>query len=383
MDLSSWFRLISFDSCAVLFCDVEEPGQHVELSAAEVVGAKSKNSSILTHRQVSEQISQFVQNESQSDDNVQPSESGVGDNHQKSRVRDRITCPVRDCHTKVIHLPRHLQNVHKYNKERAVSIAQESHIRKISRKPSLEKPKHKDYHHYRKCPITSCSALVKRLPQHLMTVHSIPGKSELLKKLLRKARMQTRQLKVAADSESYASGDNTDSSCLLTVKKASSRKHAALRDDIEDDMDHCTLLKAKKTDLENNELELDLDRDSETDSNKSLCLMKEEEQDCGDDYSFAANVNDDTEILANEKDDSKSLMHSHNATATVSTCRFDDWKKFEKWMISADGGRMAAKSAKQHSSQVKAVLCAINKQQVISSLWNKSLLMTFFQCYAS
>ena len=111
--------------------------------------------------------------------------------------------------------------------------------------------------------------------------------------------------------------------------------------------------------------------------------MQEEEQDCGDDYSFAANVNEDTEILANENDDSKSLMHSHNATATVSKYRFDDWKKFEKWMISADGGRKAAKSAKQHSSQVKAVLCAINKQQVISSLWNKSLLMTFFQCYAS
>jgi len=34
-------------------------------------------------------------------------------------------------------------------------------------------------------------------------------------------------------------------------------------------MDHCTLPKAKKMDLENNEL--DLDGDSDTDSNKSLC----------------------------------------------------------------------------------------------------------------
>jgi len=62
--------------------------------------------------------------------------------------------------------------------------------------------------------------------------------------------------------------------------------------------------------------------------------------------------------------------------------RFDDWEKFEKWMISADSGRTAAKSAKQHSFQAKTVLCAIDKGQFISSLWNKSLLITFLQSYA-
>jgi len=51
-------------------------------------------------------------------------------------------------------------------------------------------------------------------------------------------------------------------------------------------------------------------------------------------------------------------------------------------MISADGGRRAVKSAKQHTSQVKTVLCAIDKGQAISSLWNKSLLITFLQSYA-
>jgi len=59
-----------------------------------------------------------------------------------------------------------------------------------------------------------------------------------------------------------------------------------------------------------------------SDSNKSLCLMQEQQQDYGDDYSFAANANDNTEILANKNDDSTSLMHSHNATATVSKYRF-------------------------------------------------------------
>jgi len=39
-----------------------------------------------------------------------------------------------------------------------------------------------------------------------------------------------------------------------------------------------------------------LDRDSDTDSNKNLCLMQEEQQDCGDDYSFAANVHENIQL---------------------------------------------------------------------------------------
>jgi len=302
----------------VLFCDVEEQCQDAELSAAEAVGAKSKKSSKVTHRQVSEQICQWLQKESQSDDDVEPSESSVTDNNQKPRTRAQITCPVRDCHTRVIHLPRHLQNVHEYSKERALSIGREIRIRSISKKkPSLVKLKHKDYHHYRNCAISNCHAVVKRLPQHLMTVHSIPEKSQLLKKLLGKAKMQMKQLQLAGDSECYATGDNRDSSNLFTVEKASSQKRSAGRDSNDDDTDHGILLKAKKVDLENNE-ELDLDRASDCEllSNKSLSLMQEEVQDYEDDYIFSVDANKNTGSLANENDVSTYVIHSHNAKAT-------------------------------------------------------------------
>jgi len=52
------------------------------------------------------------------------------------------------------------------------------------------KPKHKDYHHPRQCPVEGCSASVKRLLSHLQS-HKISKESCLYKRMIAKARKES------------------------------------------------------------------------------------------------------------------------------------------------------------------------------------------------
>jgi len=52
----------------------------------------------------------------------------------------------------------------------------------------LGRPKYKDYHRYRKCPVQSCSAVVKRVSVHLRGVHGLLCNSPLFLKYLKQAK---------------------------------------------------------------------------------------------------------------------------------------------------------------------------------------------------
>ena len=83
--------------------------------------------------------------------------------------RRKIACPLVACKANVVHLPRHMRNVHHWTKEAASKVLLKYNIRKRLNK----EPKKKDYRCRGKCPIGDCHSIVQRLPKHLQKVHKL------------------------------------------------------------------------------------------------------------------------------------------------------------------------------------------------------------------
>lgn len=128
-----------------------------------------------------------------------------------SKARIKKECPVPYCHKIVVHLPRYLLKVHDWPKHQAPAAVLRFNLRKKysfstaesaaagNRKGKTNADEHgqkrcnKDYHKKRCCPVVGCSAVVKRLPPHLQTVHGFSPKSSKYKALLSKALPQPKR----------------------------------------------------------------------------------------------------------------------------------------------------------------------------------------------
>ncbi|CAB4014017.1 Neurofilament medium polypeptide, partial [Paramuricea clavata] len=94
---------------------------------------------------------------------------GEGSNTISTQARRKLTCPLRSCRSNVVHLPRHMRNVHKWTKEAAAKVLLKYNIRKNQQ----AEPTNKDYHRRRRCPVSKCHSIVLRLPVHLRKVHNM------------------------------------------------------------------------------------------------------------------------------------------------------------------------------------------------------------------
>lgn len=83
--------------------------------------------------------------------------------------RRKISCPLVTCKANVVHLPRHMRNVHHWTKEAASKVLSKYNIRAGRSKEA----KTKDYHRRRRCPIADCHSIVQRLSAHLQKVHKL------------------------------------------------------------------------------------------------------------------------------------------------------------------------------------------------------------------
>ena len=90
-----------------------------------------------------------------------------GEHEVSTSQRRKILCPLLTCKAEVVHLPRHMQNVHHRTQEAASKVLLKYNIRRRLKKDTSEK----DYRHCRKCPIADCHSVVRRLPKHLQKVH--------------------------------------------------------------------------------------------------------------------------------------------------------------------------------------------------------------------
>ena len=151
-----------------------------------------------------------VVEEESANTNVNKSDQSKKKKHP-CKVRIKKECPVPYCGKIVVHLPRHLLKVHGWPKHQARAAVLQFNLRKKysfstaesaaagNRKGKTIADEHEqkrcnqDYHKKRCCPMVGCSAVVKRLPAHLQTVHGFSPKSSKYKTLLSKALPQPKR----------------------------------------------------------------------------------------------------------------------------------------------------------------------------------------------
>jgi hypothetical protein len=101
--------------------------------------------------------------------------------------RRKIPCPLLACKARVVHLPHHMRNVHKWTKEAASKVLLKYNIRQRKSHEDgdgdddTEQSRKKDYHRRRRCPIPACHTIVFRLATHLQKVHKFQRSSKAYK----------------------------------------------------------------------------------------------------------------------------------------------------------------------------------------------------------
>ena len=260
-----------------------------------------------------------------------------------SKARIKKECPVPYCHKIVVHLPRHLLKVHDWPKHQARAAVLRFNLRKKysfstaesaaagNRKGKTNADEHgqkrcnKDYHEKRCCPVVGCSAVVKRLPAHLQTVHGFSPKSSKYKALLSKALPQPKR--------------------PYSVQMIEKRAAAIKKIELEPPMPDIPVVDTVRND-EDEEMDLEDFEQTETSSTWDDVILIEDDVDSSD--------IPDPEVLV----------------------------PLANWLQSPDGGKKDEKTAKQHVSQIKNILSLIDAERRVVSLFDGSLLNDKFIKYA-
>ena len=220
---------------------------------------------------------------------------------------------MKDCGVSVVHLPRHLRDHHDWTAADARNAVKTFQLRKtyLHNKSSFKQPKYKDYHKARPCPVEGCTSVVKRLSSHLR-YHKISQHSPLYKELIVAAKIRSGAVRSGVNSPGSAS---TNTTVVRTQDKADNDQDGLVNDSDTDDME------------------------------------------CDD---------DDVEPM----DEKEQLGGSVTDTEDEKVV-----KEFFEWMTSADGGRKHLKSAKQHASQMTALIKLTRQNNI--ALWDRSVLDVF------
>ena len=108
-------------------------------------------------------------------------ESENKNSDRNKRKRSKHKCPYPQCKSSVIHLPRHMRKSHGWSPEKSQSVLNTFGLRKLKNK-KVRKTKRT----YKSvvCPISKCQAVIKRIHNHLTTVHKIKSGTNIYKKCL-------------------------------------------------------------------------------------------------------------------------------------------------------------------------------------------------------
>ena len=104
------------------------------------------------------------------DGRVDGGEPSTGETGIK-RSRAKHSCPFPSCKASVVHLPRHMRQVHGWSKADSTAVLGNFDLRNSRPAPSSAVKKRK---HARKvCPVRDCGSIVKRIHNHLAQKHNI------------------------------------------------------------------------------------------------------------------------------------------------------------------------------------------------------------------
>ena len=122
-------------------------------------------------------------------------------------------CPLPLCGASVIHLPRHLKNMHGWSTEHSRTAVmcfgmRKSYLLRLCKSSSKEskknlhdteentKQKTKDNKKHCYCPVVGCTSLGKRIPAHLRKEHKLNSKGKEYKDLLSRVRGPVSELQM-------------------------------------------------------------------------------------------------------------------------------------------------------------------------------------------
>jgi len=283
--------------------------------------------------------------ESEDDENDEEGQESNDDND--SGGRQKRECPVPSCDSKVVHLPRHLRNVHKWNEVHARTAVSRLGLRKkyqfsdeekamagnrkVKKETTERKCQRKPCRKKKICPLKGCMTTTDRLPQHLQRVHKMQRTDAKYTKALSMAKI------IARDKPHV----------FLRMKQARQR-------DQERDGDESSVMSVDESD---GGIEM-TEEDNSVDSDNSEAKINEGSHDSRSEAFEKAETQGE--------DVSKTL------------------RSFRDWLLSPDGGKKDGKTAKQHVSQVNKVLSVVGEGTLLSSLIDsKKIRDTFLQQYAA
>ena len=245
-------------------------------------------------------------------------------------TREAKNCPVPLCGSKVIHLSRHLKEVHGWSQEKSRTAVTRFGMRKSytfsdpgkapkpkkevkeetstdEKKGDTNVSKRKDYHKHRYCPVPGCMSLVKRIPPHLKLVHKLDPNSKEYKDFLSRVRGPVKEshMKPYHERPRHA---RDESSLSLT-------------------------------------------------SEKSLHEVM---------------TIDDTEEEDQEFENASDIVRSQSEISDTDVPEFAI--QFEAWLKSADGGNLDQRTSRQHRKQISKLLKVIDVKQAVASLFNPNII---------
>jgi len=274
----------------------------------------------------------------------------------RSRCRSSKKCPV--CRAEVIHVPRHLRNCHGWTPEEARTAVRKFKLQTVKK----QKSKQKDYHHRRQCPVDGCTASVKRLSSHLQS-HKIAAGSLKYKRLLAKARTDFKQCTTDAtgmmfDSMSHNAPESVSHSVLLSSAAAPEQQNDGSPPAVDRAAAGMLLVSDSHTAFQ---------------SVSSATAVEQENSESAVTTAqpVVNNAEEDTSA-----DDDVSRLHDSAERVLMNDDHATQLHKFMTWMMSPDGGLKNIKSAKQHMTQIRAIL-KITGEQSLSALWDNSVLDAF------
>lgn len=126
----------------------------------------------------------------------------------KTKVgRPKHKCPFPSCSAEVVHLPRHMRQVHKWCKSKANSVLSAFDLRNSKVNTS---GKRKRVFKRKICPFHKCNAVVKRMHNHLTDVHHLKTSSEKYRKALKAAVLHDPETEPVETETSEELSDSTD-----------------------------------------------------------------------------------------------------------------------------------------------------------------------------
>ena len=268
----------------------------------------------------------------------------------KSQTRNKFECPLR-CGAKVFQLPRHLRNVHRWKVDRARNAVNHfdlRHDQRNSRKPKVVRDKRKQKY------CIECGCKQRYLSKHLQKQHGyLKGYWMALKA----------------------------SRPVYRWKDSCNRKDVDIESDTVSEINDTTLEKAimqlnKKREY-NTSFKTSLAGKQEIETASSSSTGDDENTIAGDVQGLEGTEAEDEAVNPDYDEDESGEAEIDTSVFVLTRDSRRTFDKFEKWILSPDGGEKDPKPAALVVRQVQKVLIILGTEN-IESLFNKALIRDKF-----